>query len=161
MGNQSSAPVSQNIPTGAAPGPETMKLVNIKNKIEVDESEEYQIISQMTQISHDIMLEYVNLHLDKDFCNNLAIIYANKLEKFKIPLKEIHAKLNNGEIDDQLLLVYRSGMRDDERYIVGDEIKTGLEDLFWNEKIKFNPGSFENFVPLDSTFDPKEIFKSL
>jgi hypothetical protein len=158
MGNQTSN-ISSNIPTVQTPEP-NKKLVQILEQVstEKEDKEEMEIITKMSKISHDIMLEYINLHLDKDFCNNLAIIYANKMEKFKIPLKEIHNKLSDNTIDNDLIMVYRAGNKDDEKFRVGDEIKVGLEDLFWNKYIKFDPKAFDNINLLDKSINPKDLF---
>ena len=57
--------------------------INIITNVEENEDEIFNKISDLTK---EILLKYSDMHLDENFCNNLAIIYQNKLDTFKSEL---------------------------------------------------------------------------
>ena len=111
--------------------------INIITHVEENEEEVFSKISDLTK---EILIKYSEMHLDENFCNNLAIIYEDKLNTFKIKLlRDIYNKISGKKIQYDLLLVHKYNDRNDDRFKVEDDLKVGIEELFFNQNIKFNP----------------------
>ena len=51
------------------------KKINIITHVEENEEEIFTKISDLTK---EILIKYSDMHLDENFCNNLALIYLHK-----------------------------------------------------------------------------------
>ena len=75
---------------------------------QVEENEE-EIFNKISDLTKEILIKYSDMHLDENFCNNLSIIYQEKLNTFKIKLlRDIYDKISGKKIQYDLLLVNNS-----------------------------------------------------
>jgi hypothetical protein len=133
------------------------KEINIITHVEENEEE---IFSKISDLTKEILIKYSDMHLDENFCNNLAIIYEDKLNTFKIKLlRSIYNKISAKKIQHELLLVNKYADRNDDKFKVEDDLKVGIEELFFNQNIKFNPTYLSQIELFDPNINIQDIFK--
>ena len=131
--------------------------INIITNVEENEDE---IFSKISDLTKEILLKYSDMHLDENFCNNLAIIYQNKLDTFKIKLlRDMYDKISGKKVQHELLLVNKYNDKDDDKFKVEDDLKVGIEELFFNQNIKFNPSYLSSIELFDPNLKIDDIFK--
>ena len=133
--------------------------INIITHVEENEEE---IFSKISDLTKDILIKYSDMHLDENFCNNLAIIYQDKLNTFKIKLlRGIYDKISAKKIQYELLLVNKYADKNDDKFKVEDDLKVGIEELFFNQNIKFNPTYLSQIDLFDPNIKIEDIFKKI
>ena len=138
---------------------EEEKKINIITHVEDNEEEIFNKISNLTK---DILIKYSELHLDENFCNNLSIIYQEQLNTFKIKLlRDIYNKISGKKIQYELLLVNKYNDKNDDKFKVEDDLKIGIEELFFNQNIKFNPTYLSQIELFDPNIKIEDIFKKI
>jgi hypothetical protein len=135
------------------------KEISIITHIEENEEE---IFSKISTLTKEILIKYSDMHLDENFCNNLSIIYQDKLNTFKIKLlRDIYNKISGKKIQHELLLVNKYPDKNDDKFKVEDDLKVGIEELFFNQNIKFNPTYLSQIQLFDSNIKIEDIFKKI
>ena len=111
---------------------------NNKTDFEVNDDE---IFSKIIKISNDLINEYNNEFLKKDFCDKIAFIYQKKLSKFNIKLlKSIYNNINSQDVDNEIIITIQDNPSDDDKFIDFSNIfKEGLIENFWDKNIDINP----------------------
>ena len=111
---------------------------NDKNEFEVKDD---QIFEKIIKISNDLINEYNNEFLKKDFCDKIAFIYQKKLSKFNIKLlKNIYNNINSQEIDNEIIVTIQDNPSDNDKFIDFSNIfKEGLIENFWDKNIDIDP----------------------
>ena len=133
--------------------------INILTHVEENEEE---IFSKISDLTKEILIKYSDMHLDENFCNNLSIIYQDKLSTLKIKLlRDIYNKISGKKIQYELLLVNKYPDKNDDRFKVEDDLKIGIEELFFNQNIKFNPTYLSDIELFDSNIKIDDIFKKI
>jgi hypothetical protein len=131
--------------------------INIITHVEDNEEEVFSKISNLTK---EILIKYSDMHLDENFCNNLSIIYQDKLNTFKIKLlRDIYNKISGKKIQYDLLLVNKYADKNDDKFKVEDDLKVGIEELFFNQNIKFNSTYLSQIELFDPNINIQDIFK--
>jgi hypothetical protein len=114
----------------------TSNTTNTTNTFELNEMDE--TFQKIIYVSNSLLKEYKNQFLNKNFCNNLALIYEKNLSKFSIKvIKDMYNNVKSPVQNEELLLVLQDTPKNDDKFFV-DMFKENLNENFWKKNIDTN-----------------------
>ena len=146
MGNTNSVPNNKNI-----------NIINTSKNIPKIELDQNIIFENILKISNEMITRYQNNYLEPTFCDNMALIYQNKLNELDIKvLRNIHNNINNsnnkkGNTEQELRLLLQYNPKNDETFFT-DSFKVKLQEVFWGKNIDYSKDIFDS-KDLPENFD--------
>lgn len=138
--------------------PKKNNTSNTKNTtVEVNEMDE--TFQKIIYISNSLLKEYKNQFLNKNFCNNLALIYEKNLSKFSIKvIKDMYNNVQSSIKNEELLLVLQDMPKNDDKFFV-DMFKENLNEHFWKKSVDANLNKFKETEDSLNTSNLNSIIK--
>ena len=140
MGNQ----VSQGQQNQAKPAsPDIKPVSNNKSNVEPVLVNDDDIFQEILEISNELLNDYRSKFLQEDFCNQLALVYQDKLSHINLQLlKSINNKVNSNEPDERLMMVLQYLPKPDDSFEI-DVFQEKLKDYFWKQNVTYTKEKLE------------------
>ncbi len=141
MGNQASQiqqPSSNNQSKSVSTN--NTKKENITEAILVNDDDVFQ---EILQLGNGLLNDYRSRFLQEDFCDQLALVFQDKLSHINLQLlKSMNNKVNSNEHDEKLMMVLQYLPKTDDTFQI-DIFQEKLKDYFWKQNVSYSKEKLE------------------
>ncbi len=141
MGNQASQIQQPSSTNQSKPASQNnLKKENITEAILVNDDDVFQ---EILQLGNGLLNDYRSRFLQEDFCEQLALVFQDKLSHINIQLlKSMNNKVNSNEHDENLMMVLQYLPKTDDTFQI-DIFQEKLKDYFWKQNISYSKEKLE------------------